>query len=112
MREQCEVELQSLREKLESIHFALTKKDFFCCTDRLLSTHFMDFDTRAAQTERFHRGTTRRIDQARVQRIADEVANAVKFGAITLYHVDVVSARRPESAPFEVPQDNTTAQAI
>ncbi|KAE8886927.1 hypothetical protein PF007_g21913 [Phytophthora fragariae] len=54
----------------------------------------------------------RRIKQARVQRMAYEVANTVQFGAITSHHLDVVNARRSESAPFEVPQDNTTTQAM
>ncbi|KAE9335885.1 hypothetical protein PF008_g13285 [Phytophthora fragariae] len=54
----------------------------------------------------------RRIKQARVQRMAYEVANTVQFGAITSHHLDVVNARRPESAPLEVPQDNTTTQAM
>ncbi|KAE8979880.1 hypothetical protein PF002_g14625 [Phytophthora fragariae] len=67
---------------------------------------------RAAQPEQFHRATARRIEQARVQRMAYEVANTVQFGAITSHHLDVVNARRPESAPFEVPQDNTTTQAM
>ncbi|KAF4133168.1 hypothetical protein GN958_ATG17655 [Phytophthora infestans] len=67
---------------------------------------------RAAQPEQFHRATARRIADARVQRIAYETANAVQFGAITSHHLDVVHARRPESTPFEVPEDNTTAQAM
>ncbi|EGZ14426.1 hypothetical protein PHYSODRAFT_301481 [Phytophthora sojae] len=67
---------------------------------------------RAAQPEQFHRATACRVQQARVQRMAFEVANAVQFGAITEHHLDVVNARRPESAPFEVPEDNTTAQAM
>lgn len=67
---------------------------------------------RAAQPEQYHRATARRRTNARVQRISYETANAVQFGAITLHHLDVVHARRPESAPFEVPEDNTTTQAM
>jgi hypothetical protein len=67
---------------------------------------------RAAQREQFHRATARRVEQARMQRMAYETANTVQFGAITSHHLDVVHARRPKSAAFEVPEDNTTAQAM
>ncbi|KAF4043352.1 hypothetical protein GN244_ATG04394 [Phytophthora infestans] len=55
---------------------------------------------------------SRRIEQARMQRVAYETANAIQFGEITAQHLDVVNARRPEASPFEVPADNTTAQAM
>ncbi|KAI9986055.1 hypothetical protein PInf_024902 [Phytophthora infestans] len=67
---------------------------------------------RAAQPEQFHRATARRIEQARMQRVAYETANAIQFGEITAQHLDVVNARIPEASPFEVPADNTTAQAM
>ncbi|KAF4131309.1 hypothetical protein GN958_ATG01334 [Phytophthora infestans] len=67
---------------------------------------------RAAQPEQLHRATARRIEQARMQRVAYETANAIQFGEITAQHLDVVNARRPEASPFEVPADNTTAQAM
>ncbi|ETP44006.1 hypothetical protein F442_09367 [Phytophthora nicotianae P10297] len=63
---------------------------------------------RAAQPEQFHRTTARRIEQARLQRVAYETANSIQFGEITAQHLDVVNARRPEASPFEVPADNTT----
>ncbi|KAL3663846.1 hypothetical protein V7S43_011259 [Phytophthora oleae] len=67
---------------------------------------------RAAPPEQFHRATAHRVENARMQRAAYEATNAVTFGPITAHHLDVVHARRPDSTPFEVPTDNTTAQAM
>lgn len=63
-------------------------------------------------TQQFFRATAARIDRARVQRATYEASNAVSFGPITAHHLDIVNARRPDSASFEVPMDNTTQQAI
>lgn len=42
--------------------------------------------------------------------MAYEASNAVQFGAIASHHLAVVHTRRQN--PFEVPEDNTTTQAI
>ncbi|KAF1782066.1 hypothetical protein GQ600_20264 [Phytophthora cactorum] len=60
----------------------------------------------------FQRVTAGRIERARVQRMVYEAANAVSVGPITAHHLDTVHTRRPDSAPFAVPDDNTTAQAM
>ncbi|OWZ15293.1 hypothetical protein PHMEG_00011101 [Phytophthora megakarya] len=60
----------------------------------------------------FHRATENRIQQARMQRLAHEAANSVRFGAITAHHLDIVNARRPDTVGFHVPDNNTTAQAM
>ncbi|KAG3098940.1 hypothetical protein PI124_g15257 [Phytophthora idaei] len=44
--------------------------------------------------------------------MAYEVVNAVSFGPITVHQLDIVNATRPDSAPFAVPNDNTTTQAM
>ncbi|KAG6962234.1 hypothetical protein JG688_00008700 [Phytophthora aleatoria] len=58
------------------------------------------------------RATAGRIERARVQHMAYEVVNAVSFGPITVHHLDIVNAGRPDSAPIAVPDDNTTTQAM
>ncbi|GMF41807.1 unnamed protein product [Phytophthora fragariaefolia] len=73
---------------------------------------FLCVRSAAQPPAQFHRAAAARIKRARVQRMAHEAANAVTFGPITAHHLDVVQARRPDSAPFEVPHDNTTAQAL
>ncbi|KAG6954263.1 hypothetical protein JG688_00012448 [Phytophthora aleatoria] len=60
----------------------------------------------------FQRITARQIERARVQRMVYEAANAVSVGPITTHHLDTVHTRRPDSASFAVPDDNTTAQAM
>ncbi|KAE9316823.1 hypothetical protein PR003_g18628 [Phytophthora rubi] len=67
---------------------------------------------RAAAPGQFHRATTQRVENARVQWMAYEAANAVNFGTITAHHLNIVHARRPNNTAFEVPTENTTAQAI
>ncbi|KAF4136909.1 hypothetical protein GN958_ATG13899 [Phytophthora infestans] len=84
------------------------------CEERYSSQTFL-YVKRAAQPEQYYRATARRIANARVQRIAYETANAVQFGAITSHHLDVVHARRPESASFEreaLQQQEADEQAI
>ncbi|ETN01576.1 hypothetical protein PPTG_17037 [Phytophthora nicotianae INRA-310] len=44
--------------------------------------------------------------------MAYEADNAVGFGAITAHHLDIVHQRRPDTATFEVPAHNTTAEAM
>ncbi|KAF4033765.1 hypothetical protein GN244_ATG14320 [Phytophthora infestans] len=120
------VYLRRARNDTQAKYIELTSDNFLTALQyrwKLLTTddlrHIGDFRSeaflyvkRAAQPEQFHRATARRIANARVQRIAFKTANAVQFEAITSHHLDVVHARRPESAPFEVPEDNTTAQAM
>ncbi|OWZ22934.1 hypothetical protein PHMEG_0002285 [Phytophthora megakarya] len=60
----------------------------------------------------FHRAIAARIKRDRVQRMAHEAANSISFGPIAAHHLDIVQARRPDSTPFEVPEDNTTPQAM
>ncbi|KAF4031469.1 hypothetical protein GN244_ATG16701 [Phytophthora infestans] len=62
----------------------------------------------AATSADFYRATEKRVQQARLQRLAHEAASAVSFGPITAHYLDMVNARRPDSATFHVPDDDTT----
>ncbi|KAF4142940.1 hypothetical protein GN958_ATG07866 [Phytophthora infestans] len=68
--------------------------------------------TPAATSADFHHAMEKRVQQARLQRLAHEAASAVSFGPIASHHLDMINARRPDSATFHVPDDNTTRQAI
>ncbi|KAF4043112.1 hypothetical protein GN244_ATG04587 [Phytophthora infestans] len=79
---------------------------------RFLAFLYVKNATPIAASADFQRATEKRIQRARLQRLAHEATNAVTFGGITGHHLDIVNARRPDSAVFHVPDDNTTAQAM
>ncbi|OWY97785.1 hypothetical protein PHMEG_00031599 [Phytophthora megakarya] len=65
--------------------------------------------TSLATSADFHRATEKRVQQARLQRMAHEAANEVSVGPITAHHLDIVNARRPDAAAFHPRPENWIA---
>lgn len=74
---------------------------------------FLYVRNQSSSTTQIHRATAQRVENARLRRLTFEATNAVRLGPIAGHHVDIVNARQiDDNAVFEVPEDNTTRQAM